>query len=443
MTFIAYAIIVLVMLVWTFWRPPAAAAMAMCMYGFEQWAQSQEPFFFIHGTLTNFVVGGIVLLGMFRKWMLRGTLFGDYPRVGVVSMSLFALAAISMLWGVYVPFADHPDVIIGWVTLLLFAIVVPLLISSLDDLRVMLMAFLTLGTAVLLLLLSTASMYRRGIVFQGLLDPTTLQTKTGNPLAIGAMAGYVAIVGILMNFQQLSRFWQFIRWGTSALAMFFAVMTARGAFMAAIAIIALALPASRGLRSFAGITRLVLALCILGGLTSFIFSEFGQGDEFRRKSMWNSDAMHQATETRLGMSRRALEYWVQRPEYWLMGIGNGACRSPEIVNHYPHNVPIEVLVEEGFLGLALLVSLLIMAFQAFRTSYRICRHRADARGLVVTAGALGLYMFVLSNKEGELTGDSWLFCMSIIMGRVANVLRRSQSEMSADENPAALLKICA
>lgn len=54
------------------------------MFGIEQWAQGSHPFFVQHPSLTNYVIGFIVLLGLAKKVYRGQPIFCGYPAVGLL-----------------------------------------------------------------------------------------------------------------------------------------------------------------------------------------------------------------------------------------------------------------------------------------------------------------------------------------------------------------------
>jgi len=108
-----------------------------------------------------------------------------------------------------------------------------------------------------------------------------------------------------------------------------------------------------------------------------------------------------------------LKIWVNDPVAIIFGFGNSS--SYALIGGYPHNVPAEILGEEGILGFTLYISILYVTFKAWRNVLTILKNTGADRTSIVILGGLFLYEIVLSLKQGTLLGTALVFTFSIMI----------------------------
>ena len=117
------------------WKYPAVAlAGVLCMFGLEQWGQATTPFFAQHHTVTNYLIGGILVLALMVQGAKKGfSLLAGYPPVGWLTLALFLYAFASAQW------APRSDISLDlwasrWPYLITIVVLSPLLITQSRDL---------------------------------------------------------------------------------------------------------------------------------------------------------------------------------------------------------------------------------------------------------------------------------------------------------------------
>ena len=84
---------------------------------------------------------------------------------------------------------------------------------------------------------------------------------------------------------------------------------------------------------------------------------------------------------------------------------------------YPHNVPLEVLTEEGVIGAAIFVLLIAYCFRRTKLSLQ---HRLpiEIRNIIVVFAALTLFEFLVSFKQGNLLSSHMFFMSTILLAAI-------------------------
>lgn len=394
-------------------RPAAGIAAVLCMYALEQWARSQGGFLLAHQELSNIIVGVLVVFGVLLM-LVKGKLnLSSYPRVGWVIAALFGFAAISFLWTI-----ARPAYVQQWGEafpyLVTIVILMPFLVNDWQDIRTGLFATMAMGAATLCLLAFMTQWTYRGVA--------VTSEQMGNPLAVASLGGYVVIIAALMNFQGLARVWQMLRWFVIALGVYIAVRSgSRGQVIGLLIAVLAFLPMSRRFASAKGFLGTVAAVVVMSGVAVWAQMEFAIG------ARWDWSAMTSVYEgSRMQMASTALDAWLHsNPLRWLIGLGNTGCFNPHVVGFYPHIVAVEVLVEEGLIGFALLCAVPILVGMSIMRMYRCVREDPISRGVLAAVSALFLFGVILSFKQGSLIKSPFPFAFAIVLGRMELALQRS------------------
>jgi len=400
------------------YRPGVALSALFCNFALEQWGQSQVEFFSDHPALTNYLTAGVVAWAVLMQlvrfgawWVLR-----QYSTVGWLTLALLGYAAVSTLWSLV------DDAKEGYINalpyIITYTLLCPLVVTRAKDLHDGFVATLILGSLLLVLLLTTSTWGYRQVIIYSLVRGGT---AGGNPLAIGSMAGYVILLAALMNTRRLKTLWNLIRWPLVLLGMVLCVLSqSRGQVFGALIAFVCALPISRRLKGSQGIAGVMVGLVVMSLFTFWTISEFAIAER------WEYGAMRDSVEGgRVNKTFEVLEYWGNSgPMRWIFGLGNSASFSTDVIGFYPHNLPGEVLGEEGIVGFSIYVAILVALVRALRRLWFAVAPYDDARGLFAVLCALLIYEFILSNKQGSLLGNQEFFGLTIIAGQLSVAVQR-------------------
>jgi hypothetical protein len=273
-----------------------------------------------------------------------------------------------------------------------------------------------------------ASFDGRQIILQGIVYFHGVGNAAGNPLAIASVASWVCLIGLLMNFRGMARFWQVMRWVVVAAGLVLTFRSgSRGQLLGLLAVGVMFMPLSRRIKSIPGFIGAVIGVVVLLGLAYWAFGEFAEGKR------WTMDQMvTDYREGRIGHALLLIQAWLASgAARWIIGLGNSAAFAPFLLGGYPHFVPGEVLAEEGMVGFALYLLILILGVRTFRRAYAMVWQDPAERGRLAVLGALCTFEFILTMKQGSLIGNTAFFTYLIILGRYEAALRQELAEAAA------------
>jgi hypothetical protein len=139
------------------------------------------------------------------------------------------------------------------------------------------------------------------------------------------------------------------------------------------------------------------------------------------------------------MAKKVISVWWSASERdsmtFLIGLGNSASFSTDIVGFYPHLVPAEVLAEEGVIGALMLTSLFFLALQIGLKGIRLTVGSPEQRGVVSALFGMFLFAFLLSLKQGSLVNSSaQIFLFLILLDRAVRMLTRENMKKAVSES---------
>eukprot|EP00752_Nemacystus_decipiens_P013746 g12199.t1 len=310
----------------------------LILFGFEQWLQTQQGIFLRYSFLSNVGLACLVVLGLVMAGLRQRLHLVEYPKVGYLVIALLAFSLLSYLWT-----PDRPAFVTRWVLagpyLLTIVLMMPLLVRDWRDMQTALYATLVLGTLTLLLLAFDVEWTHRGVALD--------RDQKGSALGVASLAGYVALIALLINFTGVARVWQFARWGVFLLGLYIAIRSgSRGQAIAMVFAAIVFLPMSRRFASLKGFFTTVITVAVIGTIVAIAQSIWAN------KRRWDLSEMTDVYgETRIEMISTVLSNWFNAgPLNWVIGLGNSSSFAEDSIGRYPHVVLGEVLAEEGFIG---------------------------------------------------------------------------------------------
>jgi len=423
----AYLTIAVGLLLAVFKHPAMAVAGVLCMFGLEQWGQATTTFFSHHQTYTNLLIGGILVLGLSLQIARKGLgILKGYPSIGWLIFALFLYAFVSTQW------VSRPDISMAlwdsrWAYIVTMLVLAPLLITREDDLREASIALLLMGGTLSCLLLFFVKWEARRIV---------LDHGLGNPLAVAAMAGMVLLIAFLADPWPRSKVWQPLRWTLIALCLIVIVKSgSRGQLVGVFLVAILGWPITRGISNLKQFVILSLATLFLATVASLTIQEFS-GEQFQTyggRARWSEQSAQEDAMGRIHNALVLLRLAYSAPESIVFGLGNSAAYDPRVLGIYPHFVPLEVLAEEGLIGFFLYVLIVIALASTLLRSIRLTSPGSQQRTLLGGWGAITLFSFLLSLKQGSLLLNLEPFMLAIVLGRYELILRRQSIDQHEEE----------
>lgn len=407
---------------WCLARPAVILSMIFLLFALDQWGSAFAGSI-LPSTFTNYLAAGmtafaIIILFMFGRphRLLSGPAFW-------LVLALFGYAFLSIFW-VSVQGKALSIWAVNFQYLIVFILGAPLLIQEIDDLEIPLRALLLLGVPLLFGLNFLLEWGYRGFYVNGELVRL--------PLALAQFGGYMMIVGALFGPRQ--GYWVLLRIAAVLLGALLIVKTgARGQFISAM--LCCAVMFGLGRSAFSPI-KLILATAFAAvfvvvayvGAISYMKSVPAlQGTAAR----WSFDRLTEdygERSIRVLRIEAMLDAWKESPGTMLVGLGNSAAYDPNITNCtspvgcYPHNLLIEILTEEGIIGLAIYLALIfyvgVAAVRAISDMSIEDKHKSALKVLF----AFMIFELILSLKQASLLGNWRFFLFAILLDRSINLL---------------------
>jgi hypothetical protein len=408
------------------WRPAVSIAAVLCIYGLKQWGQTSSPWLAAHGLFTNFAIGGVVLIALIiRKIRGKCVLCNIRPGTWAV-IALYGYAIFSLLW---TPRADlalnmwsvaYPYVI----TAVLLA---PLAIEDSEDLYRSYLALMIMGGTLVIALLLFAKWGDRGVMITG---GAELET---NPLAIANLGGAVASASLFLRTRWFPSLTWILRLLLVAAALAVIVKSgSRGQLLATLATLILMMPVAFQITHARGLVPILIAGAVIVGAAQYSAENYIRRDDDR----WSQADATGAASQRWTMGQALLERWRGSAGSVLFGLGNSASFDPDILGSYPHDVPLEILGEEGVVGIVIYIVLNCLALRGLVTGFKLTSGDWGARKLLAVAGANYIFSLITTLKEGNMVGSAEYFMATIILTRMPELLlatRQPAPAVTTDE----------
>lgn len=412
------------------YRPQYAVVLVFVMYPLEQLIQSYFPWFLYNPRVFNVVVLAMTAMAFFSRLTKSEPVARGYLNAVTVSVwLLYALVWVSLL---YSPSRAHAfDIMVAGIPYYFFMLVVlPLLISDTESFRRILFGLMIAGlTICILIYLNPATSFygtRMSIEF----DPFGNQRR-GNPLAVADLGSVISVVAILYRPQRASPLLLALRIAVVMIGLGLAVSTgSRGQVLAAVGAALVLFPFSRGLANARQLFTVSLALLLMVMVIRTVFSAFISDHNEQR---WGVEAMSASMDDRINMARSLLGLWLSTPFAWPMGLGAGAMNAIDPTQLYVHNMVVEVLCEEGLLGITLLGIAVWFTIDAARKLMVLKRDEPELRAAAATLAALALYHFLCGLKQGTFIGAPGVFLCWFLLSKIHRTEQMRAEEMAAWE----------
>ena len=379
-------------------RPGVILALVWGTFAIEQVLQ-QNPFFLARQSLIN--IGLAAMLGATVTWaVLTGKLKGfKFSITHFFYLALVGIVALSYFWSI-----SQPDTFrqmkrqIPYI--LTFSMVAPLCCFNQKQLDSVAKVYIYFGS-LLLLGIAASSTSGRSIV----VGVSQGSVVTANPLAVASFGGHVVICSIFHIYTNRSRLSPTtLLAGAIVLLGLYVILRSgsRGQMLAAVAACFIWLPITAKMAANrSSIIALVIAFLIAYGAIWL-------AEEYELANRWRRDLFEQHLTGRLDAASYVIQQMLDAgPMAWLVGLGNSACYK--LIGVYPHNVPAEVLAEEGILGFACFLGFLVSVTLTGLRFMLDSNADASARARIGMMLTLFTFEFGLCLKQGSLLGSPLLF----------------------------------
>lgn len=413
---LVYAGLLTLLTIGVFVRPPTALAAVSCIFGLKQWGQSTNGWLAAHPPATNLAIG-VLVLGAIITAAVRGRcVLCNIPKITWVIFALILFSLMSLQW---TPRFDIAADIWkqSYPYLLTFIVLVPLVLHDTEDFRVALGWLVIVGGLLVFVLLIFGHWGLRGLA----LGTTSLEEET-NPLALAGLGGTVAAAAMLLRPRRKGIFWLAFRLAVVSGSLILIVRSeSRGQLLAVMAAMVVMLPFAVKLASARGFVIAVVGCMVVAIALQYGFSRIVAADDVDR---WSEATSSADVAVRMSMVQKLLGAWSQAGGgTLLLGLGTSASWDPNINGIYPHNVPMEVLGEEGLVGFVLYLVIFVSTLVALIRALLASAGDQESRSVVAALGGGFLFFALLTFKQGNMLGSVEFFMYAVLLARLSHALK--------------------
>jgi hypothetical protein len=408
-------------------------AMALCggflLFGLKQLGQFSHPWLAVHSSLTNVVIGGAILASLALQVVKGESLKARFTPTTAAVFALYGYALVSLVW------VSRMDLSLerwrlAYPYILTMVLMAPLLLKAVEEFRMSLALLTLLGGVLVADFLFFGEWGIRGLLVYG------NNAREGNPLAIAQLGGVVCIASLYVTWPWFQR----VSWPLRLLMLVLCLSIilksgSRGQLIALMLSLLATLPIAFRLTRAKGLALGAVALTLIFG-TLLYMMETREGYSVGR---WTSDQAESDVEGRLSMAAALMAHWSESLVSIVFGLGSSASFDPRVIGFYPHIVVVEVLGEEGVVGLALYLSVLALSLRSARRASRLAVAGSFERGVLAALLANLIFVFITSFKEGSFLGNFYFPMFAILLARYAMLVEErgeARPEISAVRQPA-------
>jgi len=402
-------------------KPSTIVAFAFCVFVFEQLLQTRGTYFVNNGSYVNIALFVLCMIGL-ATGISTGQFKLPKSKTFWLILVLLLYCYASFFW-ITKPAGLAYDKWVGNIPYLVcVSFISACFIRNTDDARVALKTTLVFGMAICIFLVFFCQWEGRELVLAYSGKAPDLNSSV---LAIASLGNYVAIIGGLIELPKFKS-WKILRWLCIALGLYLALKSqSRGQVIILVIVIIAFTPISKGQISLRSI---IVAIVVVTGIAICMYLVL----PYVSTTRWQEQHLNSALDGRYGLASQLwAAYTNALPVYWITGLGAGASFS--VAGFYIHNVPLEVLCEEGIFGAVLYLSIVAiptLLFLKIVTSKQRGFYRetgAIKRNTLVIVFALMVTEFGLSLKSGSLYGFQNLFLLLIMIEVLGNEIKRFSS----------------
>jgi hypothetical protein len=402
----------------SYFRPPLAFVLMIVLYPLKQVEQTYLPFFVTNSALFNIIVGFCVLaaaLGSIsRNRRAIADMWGPFTATLVL---LFLFAVASLVWS---PSQKEAIGILsaGLPYWLMQVLLIPIIFATARDYRSTLGPTLLIASIVAVLFLTNplgVFVNARYVLKLG----SGYDNDFGNPLASAQMGGQMAFIAALTIARKTSLPWLLARIAALVLGLALAVEAgSRGQLLASVFLIVTMYPVARKVRDIKQFFLTAAGFGLMVSIAYLTIVVILSGDH-GESSRWDLTLASEHTSERTREILLLMNWWWERPQNWVFGLGANAFTSiPGVGQGYVHNAVVELLCEYGFFGLGTFCALAFMTFRHSRELFRRHSEDPELRSAVAVLIAFGLYSFLLSLKQGAFLGSPEPYCFWLLIVKI-------------------------
>lgn len=415
-------------MLYSFSRPPFAFVLVVCLYPLKQLQMTYMGFFAQNSSYFNFLVFACVAAGVLGNLTRnRAAMGGFLNKANVLLLLLYVYVLMGVAW---TPVADN-----AWARIrdgapywAMQVLLLPFLFSSLDDVRKTFVPAMLVGllSCVLFFTNPNASFYAGRLTLN---IPLAGMEYRGNPLATAQLGGHIAIIAALMLPLRAGWLLNGVRMAALFMGLGMAVAAgSRGQLAAAVLSILLFYPLARRV---ANIRQFFLTATgvVVFGLVGVIAIKIFLGQDAEQLGRWNITEWGKQTGERSADAFHLIEAWWANPGAWALGLGTNyfSFLRGEPMS-YAHNVLLELIGENGLVGITMYLVVAWLVFTSARDLWRMFSEDPAGRATLACLFAQAIFLTILSYKQGTFVGLPEPYYIWVLITKLAVTERVRQSE---------------
>jgi hypothetical protein len=426
---ISYLSLLTALAIGTLLRPGIGVAGILCLFGLKQWGQYSTSLFAEYRQFTNLAIGVLTVLGVIRYTFRRSCVFCRLPATAILVMALYGYALVTTIWA-----PDTEASLDQWAIagpyLITIALLAPLLVSDLGDVRQGFLWTLYIGGTICLLMLLFGRWGLRGLLLD---EDYAIET---NSLALADLGGSLVLIAAMLALEKRQLLLRVIAIASIPIALGVILKSgSRGQLISVIPSFAIAGSIAFRLRNARSLIALVLMTTIVVALGWWISTLI----EINESRWTSTEKASQSATDRLDMASALLSATLAHPFTTLFGLGNSSAY--QIIGIYPHITILEVLAEEGLPGIVLYLGILACTVRSIVRISGTLPERSSDRNTFAIAAAMFFFNLFVSWKQGTLVSSYYVFAFAIILARLEpqHAALRSSAPSASTATPAVAL----
>jgi len=415
-------------MLYSFSRPPFAFVLVVCLYPLKQLQMTYMGFFAQNSSYFNFLVFACVAAGVLGNLTRnRAAMGGFLNKANVLLLLLYVYVLMGVAW---TPVADN-----AWARIrdgapywAMQVLLLPFLFSSLDDVRKTFVPAMLVGllSCVLFFTNPNASFYAGRLTLN---IPLAGMEYRGNPLATAQLGGHIAIIAALMLPLRAGWLLNGVRMAALFMGLGMAVAAgSRGQLAAAVLSILLFYPLARRVANIRQFFLTATGVAVFG-LVGIIAIKFFLGQDAEQLGRWNITEWGKQTGERSADAFHLIEAWWANPGAWALGLGTNyfSFLRGEPMS-YAHNVLLELIGENGLVGITMYLVVAWLVFTSARDLWRMFSEDPAGRATLACLFAQAIFLTILSYKQGTFVGLPEPYYIWVLITKLAVTERVRQSE---------------
>ncbi len=388
-------------------RPVFVIGAMLSVYVIEQLAQASAPFFVANASLINLLIGAGVGFALMMKEQKLSYLALPKLKIVLISTLIYIYAGVSTFWA-YEPEYSLIQVQVALPYIILYLLLATWLIDTPEDYRMLYKSVVIIGTLLLGTLLVSGKLEAGGVRIPWLHDFYGEEIRQ-NYLEIGKLAGLVILISLLSDIWNTSRIWRYSRWLVALLCLAISIKSgARAQTVFTLGVLVLFLPLRYPLAKVKNLLLFIIAAPILVYSIKLFLDIYWGGS-----NRWSPDAVgEESVGGRLQMATFLVREWLaSEPLALFFGLGSSSSYQvlfPKFHQPYSHIIPAEVIAELGFVGFIMFCGVLFFYVFKFLQQYTR-KFTNQSKALLLPLGAVFVYIFLLTLKQGSLLSSMHLF----------------------------------